>query len=313
MTMKQNMKWIFFFIILVLVFFYIRGDKETMKLDNEFRQHKQGSFIRLSNGYTHYELTGPKTGRVVVLIHGLSIPMFDWDLQIEALTSAGYRVLRYDHFGRGYSDRPRAEYNRSFYVNQLLELLDELKIKGPINLVAHSFGGGIAAEFTVRNPELVDRVVFLAPVYHVAKDNIGVKLVSVPLLGSYLARLILVSSLTKRANAIFADSNLADTDSFKERFAQQTQIEGFEQSVISMFRSDALDSYETTYASLGKQDRKMLLVWGDNDGSVSHADIENIQRLIPTMEFELLPGVNHSPNLQVPERFNSLILKFLQE
>jgi pimeloyl-ACP methyl ester carboxylesterase len=305
------MKWICFLIILVLVFFYIRGDKETMKLDNDFRQHKQGAFVRLSNGYTHYELTGPETGRVVVLIHGLSIPMFDWDLQTSALTSAGYRVLRYDHFGRGYSDRPHAEYNRSFYVNQLLELLDALKIKGPINMVAHSFGGGIAAEFTVHNPERVDRVVFVAPVYHVAKDNLGIKLVRVPLLGSYLARLILVNSLTKRANEIFEDSNLADTNSFEERFAQQTQIEGFEQSVISMFRSDALDSYEQTYASLGKQDRKMLLVWGDNDESVSRADIENIRRLVPTMEFVLLPGVNHSPNLKVPDRFNSLILEFL--
>lgn len=313
MTIKQNTKWIFFFIILVLVFFYIRGNKETMKFDNEFRQHKEGTFIRLSNGYTHYELTGPKTGRVVVLIHGLSIPMFDWDLQTSALTSAGYRVLRYDHFGRGYSDRPRLEYNRSLYVNQLLELLDALGITGRINMVAHSFGGGIAAEFSVNNPERVDRVVYVAPVYHAAKDNTGIKLVRIPLLGSYLARLILVNSLTKRANEIFEDSSLSDEESFKKRFAQQTRIEGFEQSVISMFRSDALESYEQTYASLGKQDIKMLLVWGDHDESVSRADIENIQRLVPTMEFELLPGVNHSPNLQVPDRFNSLILKFLQE
>jgi pimeloyl-ACP methyl ester carboxylesterase len=313
MTMKQNMKWIFFFIILVLVYFYIRGDKETMKLDNEFRQHKEGTFIRLSNGYTHYELTGPKTGRVVVLVHGLSIPMFDWDLQVPALTSAGYRVLRYDHFGRGYSDRPRAEYNRSFYVNQLLELLDALKITDRITMVAHSFGGGIAAEFTLRNPGLVEKVVLVAPVYYVAKDNMGIKLVRVPLLGSYLARLILTSNLTKRAHAIFANSNLANEDSFKERFTEQTQIEGFEQSVISMFRSDALESYEKTYASLGKQDTKMLLVWGDRDKSVSRADIESIQQLVPAMEFELLPGANHSPNLQVPDTFNSLILRFLQE
>jgi len=311
MAIRESMKWICFLIILILVFFYIRGDKETVKLDSALRQGKEGAFVRLSNGYTHYELAGPETGKIVVLVHGLSIPMFDWDLQIEALTSAGYRVLRYDHFGRGYSDRPHAEYNRSFYTNQLLELLDALKIKGPVNMVAHSFGGGIAAEFTVLNPDLVDRIVFVAPVYHAAKDNLGIKLVRVPLLGSYLARLILVGSLTKRANAIFADSNLADASSFEDRFAKQTQIEGFEQSVISMFRSDALDSYETTYASLGQQDRKMLLVWGDNDESVSRADIENIRRLVPTMEFVLLPGVNHSPNLKVPDRFNSLILEFL--
>lgn len=216
--------------------------------------------------------------------------MFDWDLQVEALTSKGYLILRYDHFGRGYSDRPQADYDRSFYVNQLLELLKALKIKDKFHIVAHSFGGNIAVEFTVRNPDLVDKVILVAPVFYEAKENIGIKLVRILLLGSYLARLILVNKLTNRANAIFADSNLSNLDFFQARFKEQTELEGFEQSVISMFRSDALESYEETYASLGKQDRKIMLVWGDNDKSISRSDIESIRNLLPQVEFHLLKG-----------------------
>ena len=64
------------------------------------------SFIDLSVGKTHYELVGPETGRTVVLLHGGTIPMWTWDRQVPALVEAGFRVLRYDMCGRGYSDSP---------------------------------------------------------------------------------------------------------------------------------------------------------------------------------------------------------------
>ena len=37
----------------------------------------------------------------------------------EALTEAGFRVLRYDYYGRGFSDRPDVPYTQAFYVRQL--------------------------------------------------------------------------------------------------------------------------------------------------------------------------------------------------
>ena len=43
----------------------------------------------------------------MVLIHGISIPMWTWDEVVPPLVQAGFRVLRYDAFGRGESDYPR--------------------------------------------------------------------------------------------------------------------------------------------------------------------------------------------------------------
>jgi pimeloyl-ACP methyl ester carboxylesterase len=45
-----------------------------------------------------------------------------------ALANAGYRVLRYDQYGRGLSDRPNIEYTADVYDRQLGELLDALHI-----------------------------------------------------------------------------------------------------------------------------------------------------------------------------------------
>ena len=64
-----------------------------------------------------------------MLIHGFSVPYFIFDPTFNFLTKAGWRVLRYDLFGRGFSDRPHVRYNIDLFVRQLKELLDALNIK----------------------------------------------------------------------------------------------------------------------------------------------------------------------------------------
>ena len=72
----------------------------------------------------HYEIGGPANGQPVVLVSGFSSPYAVWDRTFEGLTAAGFRVVRYDHFGRGLSDRPDARYDPEFFDNQLEDLLD---------------------------------------------------------------------------------------------------------------------------------------------------------------------------------------------
>jgi len=45
-------------------------------------------------------------GPAVALVHGFSVPYYVWDPTAPELARAGFRVLRYDLYGRGYSDRP---------------------------------------------------------------------------------------------------------------------------------------------------------------------------------------------------------------
>ncbi len=71
--------------------FIYRGETEC--LDDATRAALGGSFVRLTGGYTHYELEGSKDGRFVALIHGFSAGYFVWDHTFMALVSAGLRVL----------------------------------------------------------------------------------------------------------------------------------------------------------------------------------------------------------------------------
>src|SRR5205085_8584139 len=90
---------------------YWRADLEQKPLTAQARQAAGGSYVTIADGVVHYQLAGPDTGRVVVLVHGFSVPYYIWDPAFDALTAAGFRVLRLDLFGRGYSDRPDVAYN----------------------------------------------------------------------------------------------------------------------------------------------------------------------------------------------------------
>src|SRR5512138_2288913 len=108
---------------------------ETRELNELTRQEASGSFIELSDGFTHYELSNPEFEQTVVLAHGFSVPYFIYDPTFEFLPRAGFRVLRYDLYGRGLSDRPETRYNIDLFVRQLSDLLDALHYIRPVSLV----------------------------------------------------------------------------------------------------------------------------------------------------------------------------------
>ena len=112
---------------------------ETKELNDSTRKSASGSFVALSDGVTHYELGGPRDGHSVVLVHGFSVPYFIFDSTFEFLVNAGFRVLRYDLIGRGFSDRPNVDYDIHLFVRQLKDLLDALELK-QIDLVGLSMG-----------------------------------------------------------------------------------------------------------------------------------------------------------------------------
>jgi len=122
---------------------------ETVQIETLRQQGDISTVADLSNGKTHYQLEGPENGDLVFLIHGGREPAWTWDEVVPHLHGAGYRTLRYDMFGRGYSDRPwDGLYDQAFFERQATELLEALDITQPIHIVGYSFGAAIAARVT---------------------------------------------------------------------------------------------------------------------------------------------------------------------
>jgi pimeloyl-ACP methyl ester carboxylesterase len=127
------------------------------------RAGARGAFAELSRGRTHYRWHGPQGGPVTVCVHGLTTPSFVWEGLVPGLVAGGRRVLTYDLYGRGYSDRPGGAQGAAFFVGQLEELLADQEVEGQVTVIGYSMGGAIATAFAARHAGRVRDLVLIAP------------------------------------------------------------------------------------------------------------------------------------------------------
>jgi pimeloyl-ACP methyl ester carboxylesterase len=91
----------------------------------------------------------------VLLLHAGIADNTMWKPQLDALAAAGHRVVAPDL--RGFGER-RLEPTPFSHLRDAEALLD-----GPAAVVGNSLGGRVALELAVHRPELVERLVLIAP------------------------------------------------------------------------------------------------------------------------------------------------------
>jgi len=280
-------------------------------LNEEVRKGLPGSFVRLTRGFVHYELSGPKDGQAVVLIHGFTTPSFIWDPTVPRLVEAGFRVLRYDLYGRGFSDRPRLRYGPELFDAQLLELIRTLNIRTPVHLVGFSMGGAIAVYFADRHPKLVSKICLLAPMGFPVQVPFVRKLAIVPLLGDYLMAIVGESILKKgvRANFYRPDRFFPQ---FLEKFSEQMKFRGYLRAILSTLRHMSLEPIQAAYRRVGRQRRPIMLIWGREDSVLPFQLSERVREAIPDLRFHPVEEAGHAVHYERPEVVNPLLVRFLQ-
>jgi uncharacterized protein (TIGR02246 family) len=108
--------------------------------------------LAVTGGQLYYEVKGE--GQPLILLHAGGMDSKMWDAQFNYL-SHQFLVVRYDLRGFGHSSRPE----QSFYpVNDLYQLMQHLGIKRA-SLVGLSMGSGVALNFALEHPEMVERLV----------------------------------------------------------------------------------------------------------------------------------------------------------
>jgi len=303
---KKKFLLIISIILITLIGVYYILDNEVNELNNSEREKLGGTYIKLTDGYTHYKLTGNKNDRLIVLVHGGTIPMFTWTRQVNFLNNAGYRVLIYDKYGRGFSDRPNITYNQDLYKRQLFELVNKLGITEKFDLVGLSVGGGTVINFTADYSEKVRKLILISPLINNFKLPFVFK---IPILGEYIARIVGVKIITKRfLSLIENDSNKKE---YKEKFIKQTTYKGFQRSLLSMLRNDAVKDYSDAYKIVGKQNREILLIWGENDTEITKEMIKQIRTLLQNVTFIPIKNSGHGVVFSKYKVVNRLIINFL--
>jgi len=108
-------------------------------------------------------------GPPVLLLHGFPDSWLVWRYQIEALATAGYRVVAPDLRGFGESDRPAevAGYTVDKLLGDVLAVCADAGItRTPV--VGHDWGASLAWQLTFHRPELVERLAVLSVGHYAA-------------------------------------------------------------------------------------------------------------------------------------------------
>jgi len=284
-------------------------DKETKVLNTESRALLGGEYAQLNKGVVHYQLEGDDDKQVIVLVHGFSSPLYIFDPTFEYLKNQGFRVLRFDLFGRGYSDRPDVHYGIDLYVEQLHELLAELNITGEVNLLGLSMGGAIVTHFTNRYPEQVNKVSLIDPLIH-TPERPEIAAVKIAGLGEYLAKVVIVPKFINGvAETVYDPNSFPD---WAEKFEPQTRYKGFSRAIVQTARYLSGKNFKEEYAKLGLSKKPVQLFWGKQDRVIPLADAEKIRALVPNIEYHEIDQAGHLPHYEQAEKVNPLISQFLK-
>lgn len=285
---------------------------ETKELNDESRRMTGGSFVQLADGVTHYELSNITREQTVVLVHGFSTPYFIYDPTFHFLTQNGFRVLRYDLFGRGFSDRPHVRYNVDLFIKQLSDLLDALRITRHVDLIGLSMGGAITAAFTARHPQRVRTLTLIDPAgARSLAERPMIKLIKLPFLAEVIVSLA--------GGEAFMNKNLRDffdpkfIEHFKSLYRVQMKYKGFMRAILSSVRNGMIDSFIQEYERVGKMGIPVLLLWGRNDITVPLEHSNDICAAIPHLEFHMIENCGHIPHYERPDHVNPLLLAFLRK
>lgn len=267
-------------------------------------------YVVLSKGKTCYEVVGDTSKPFVVLVHGLSTPMCIWDKNVNEL-SQYCCVVRYDLYGRGYSDRPDVCNNINLFVSQLDELIQTLSLSLPVHLIGLSMGGSIVAEYTVRYPEKVDKIGLIAPA-GLLKRTFGMKLMSSPVIGKLVYETFGKEALIKGVLETIGDS-VEDKIRMRRVYEEQMKIPGYRESIISTLKYGPICGTEETYIQLGKQQREGCLIWGEEDNVVPFKLSKRMVKLVPWLKIYPIKGGSHAVNFQKADKVNPILCSFFNK
>lgn len=299
--------------VVVVIVFAINGlfliaDTERYTLDEAARKNVSGSFVQLTDGITHYELAGSDTGKVVVLVHGFSVPYYIWDSTFVKLVDEGYRVLRYDEYGRGFSDRPDKVYEASLLRQQLEELLTALNIQSVHAIAGLSFGGPVVTDFAIHHPNQVDKVILVDPFFPLESAE--------PTKPSYpesFMRFMMALSPEDMVNGQLTDLKYPERfPQWADQYKVQMQYKGFRHALISTRLHYATpEKMRANYKELDEQHKPILLIWGKEDNTTPFSSSDELRKIVQT-EFMPVDDAAHLPHMEKASGVNARIIEFLK-
>ncbi|HMJ71562.1 MAG TPA: alpha/beta hydrolase [Cyclobacteriaceae bacterium] len=296
-----------FVVVLLAAWWITDAAQESKTMDDEARKSAPGQLVNLTDGVTHYVESGLPNGKPVVLIHGGGITGMEvWDNTAPHLSTEGRRVLTYDLYGRGYSDRVKIDYTSDLMNRQLEELLGKVNFPDTFDIICMSMGAMIAVEYAATHPAWVGKIVMLDP--YATGDYSSSRLLRLPVVSGMLMTFYWQPRAVENQRKEFVNQPLFD--SYAERLKYFMSFDGYKKMNYSTWMKMLQNSKMDMFQRL--PEGKVMLIYGANDPYFSPAILQLYNDKYPSLKSHVVEGAGHMPHVEQPGIVNPLISEFLQ-
>lgn len=252
-----------------------------------------------------FEGVGNPAALPVVLIHGFPFSHEMWSPQIGVLIEK-FWVIDYDLRGHGQTAADDGQYPLEFFVDDLIALLDHLKVKKAV-LCGLSMGGYIALRAAERNPERVLALI-LADTQAKADSN-----------EAKLKRAASIKSVKTNGVKQFAEAFLKTaftSQSLTPKSESVVKIQRIIESNSPLGICGALLALatrtDTTVSLLAIQVPTLILV-GELDTLTPVSASQEMHDRIRGSELRVIKSAAHLSNIENAPEFNRYVVEFLDK
>lgn len=267
----------------------------------------EGKYADCANGYRmHYIDQGE--GPALVWLHG-SGPGASGHSNFKGnypwLAEQGYRCIVIDIVGFGFSDKPDdVQYPLSFFVECAKQTLDEIGIES-CTVVGNSLGGAIAIGMALEHPQLVEKLILMAPGGLSPMEEYGQMPGMQKMFQVYGCGEPVTPAVMKElfAFGLMHDPQHATDELVAERMQVMALMNG--QVMSAMAIPVLIDQLEDLSCPV-------LGFWGANERMMPDSGIMNFAKNCPNLRLILASECGHWVMVEHRQMFNRLCLDFLQ-
>jgi pimeloyl-ACP methyl ester carboxylesterase len=313
-SMKKTISFaLYSFAGLVLLICLLFGytDKSVDDLKAKYAQ-APAAFVQVDGMNVHYREEGnPLDSLPIVLIHGTASSLHTFD-EWTATLKKNKRVVRMDLPAFGLTGPfPDRNYSIDHYVSFIEDFLSSRGINRCI-LGGNSLGGHIAWRFTIKRPEMVDKLILIDAAGYPTEsisEPIAFKIARIPVLNKILTfitpRFVVESSVQN----VYADKSKI-SESLFDRYFDLTLRAGNRQAFVDRMSA----AYDAKYLNqINRIQQPTLVLWGEKDSLITIPSAYRFHRELPNDSLVILKNSGHVPMEESPVESLKAVLSFIKK
>ena len=257
------------------------------------------AFGTTSSG-TFYYFNNKRQSIPIVFIHGVGLTHEIWEPQLNFFKE--YNTISYDILGHGKTPLKRNEISFDDFSDQLINLIDELKID-KIHLVGFSIGSLIARNFAIKFNDRIKSLILLCSIYKRSHEQQKI-----------------VNQRFDQAKKELKLSKLALKRWFTDEYLEKNP--NIYEKITSILSANNMENFLKVYElfvahkndeDFNKIKAKTLIMTGEHDTGSTTAMSEELNKIIKDSQLKIINNGKHLCGIECADNVNLTIKNFIDK